>query len=154
MIVSGLTHRGDPAAFEIGPSGLAYDAVHDVLFFADSADHAIYAVRGAAEATGALPIITVYQETVHLHGPLDLVLLPTGHLLVANSDGSNADPKQSSELVELTADGQFVAQFSVDPNNGGAFGVALLYAGCDTITLAAVDDNQNILRSGRKPRTN
>lgn len=146
VIASGLMHRPDPAAFELGPSGLSYDAAHDVLFFADSADNTIYAVRGAAEATGPLPVVTVYQDTVHLHGPLDLVLLPTGHLLVANSDGSNADPNQPSELVEFTADGQFVAQFSVDPNNGGAFGVAVRYAGFDTLTIAAVDDNQNILR--------
>lgn len=146
VIASGLTHRPDPAAFELGPSGLTYDATHDVLYIADSADNTIYAVDGAAAATGTLPTATVYQDNVHLHGPLDLALLPTGHLVVADSDGSNADPNQPSELVEFTADGQFVAQYSVDPNNGGAFGVAVLYAGFDTITIAAVDDNQNILR--------
>jgi hypothetical protein len=139
-------HRPDPAAFELGPSGLPYDTAHDVLFLADSADNTIYSVCGAAEATEPLPVVTVYQDTVHLHGALDLVLLPTGHLLVANSDGSNTDPNQPSELVEFTADGQFVAQFSVDPNNGGAFGDAVRYAGFDTLTIAAVDDNQNILR--------
>jgi hypothetical protein len=72
-------------------------------------------------------------------------MLPTGHFLVANSDGSNADPNQPSELVEYSATGQFLAQMSLDPNNGGAFGLAVNYIGWATIRLAAVDDNTNTL---------
>jgi hypothetical protein len=49
------------------------------------------------------------------------------------------DPKQPSEIPEFTTSGQFVAQFSVDPNNGGAFRVA------------AVDDNQNDLNMWTVP---
>jgi hypothetical protein len=67
----------------------------------------------------------IYSDTVHLHGPLDLAFAPNGDLVVANSDGSNADPNQPSELVEFTTQGKFVAQFSLDPNNGGAFGLAI-----------------------------
>ena len=88
----------------------------------------------------------IYQDPVHLHGPLDLVLAPTGHLLVANSDGSNVDPNQPSELVEFTTTGTFVSQFSVDPNNGGAFGLNLFNVGWGTVRVAAVDDNANTLR--------
>jgi hypothetical protein len=29
LISSGYTHRGDPAALEVGPTGLAYDTVRD-----------------------------------------------------------------------------------------------------------------------------
>jgi len=72
------------------------------------------------------------------------VLAPNGHLLVANSDGNNADPNQPSEIVEFTIGGQFVTQFSVDPNNGGAFGVGFYNAG-GAVRFAAVDDNQNAL---------
>jgi len=115
-IGSGFMHTGDPAAFEVGNSGLAYDPAKDVLFVAS-----------------------------HLHGPLDLVLLPNGDLLTANSDGRNADPNQPSELVEFTTAGKFVSQFSVDPNNGGAFGVSIHQVAPRTIRVAAVDDNQNIL---------
>jgi hypothetical protein len=75
---------------------------------------------------------------------------PTGHLLVANSDGSNADPNQPSELVEFTTAGQFVAQSPVDPNNGGAFGLAILSAGWGTVQLAFVDDNANTLTIATK----
>ncbi len=139
-------HFGDPAALEVGPSGLAFDAVHDILYIASEVDSSVYAVVSAAtrakpDGLGAL----IYQDLVHLHGPLDLVLAPNGHLLVANSDGHNVDPNQPSELVEFTTAGQFLSQFSVDPNNGGAFGLAIESIGWGTIRVAAVDDNKNIL---------
>jgi hypothetical protein len=86
------------------------------------------------------------QDNVHLHGPLDLTILPNGHFLVANSDGSNVDPNQPSELVEYTAAGAFLAQMPVDPNNGGAFGVAINNMGWGTFRLAAVDDDTNTLK--------
>ena len=43
-IASGYSHRTDPAALVLGPSGLAYDAQHDILYVASSADNAIYAI--------------------------------------------------------------------------------------------------------------
>lgn len=148
-IATDLTHRADPAAFTLGPSGLAYDAAHDLLYFANSDDNNVYSLAHAAAATGQETPTLVYSDPNHLHGPLDLVLVPTGHLLVANSDGVNTDPNQPSELVEFTPAGQFVAQYSIDPNNGGAFGLAVNYIGFGTFSIAAVDDNQNtvILRT-------
>ena len=144
---SGYNHRGDPAALELGPSGLAFDAENDVLFVASSADNAIYALPGAAAAKGSLGTGTViFNDTVHLHGPLDLVIAPNGHLLVANSDGSNVDANQPSELVEFTADGQFVGQYSVDANNGGAFGLGIFSLGRGAYQIGAVDDNANTIR--------
>ena len=141
-IASGYTHRPDPAALELGPSGLFYDARHDELFVASSADNAVYAVYDAGDTrrdngVGRL----VYQDLTHLHGPLDLAMAPNGHLLVADSDGSNMDPNQPSEIVEFTTDGQFVRQLSIDPNNGGAFGLAVERTGDDVSQFAAVDDN-------------
>jgi DNA-binding beta-propeller fold protein YncE len=145
VIASGLAHRPDPAALELGPSGLAYDERNDILYVADSADNTIRAIEGAGALTQDAGTGTViYQDNTHLHGVLDLVLAPNGHLLVANSDGSNADPNQPSEIVEFTTGGEFVTQFSVDPNNGGAFGVNIQSVGGAT-RFAAVDDNQNTL---------
>ncbi len=146
IIGSGFNHRPDPAALELGPSGLAYDPVREILYVASSFDNAVYGIPEANETasnqgTGTL----LFQDLVHLHGPLDLVIAPNGHLIVANSDGSNADPNQPSELVEFTTNGTFVAQQSVDPNNGGAFGLGLKLDG-NALRLAAVDDNQNTLQ--------
>jgi hypothetical protein len=145
-IGSGFMHSGDPAAFEVGPSGLAYNPQSDVLYVASEVDSAIYEIAHASTITGTAGTGTLLvQDTTHLHGPLDLALSPNGHLLVANSDGRNADPNQPSELVEYSAAGKFLTQFSVDPNNGGAFGLAIHSLGNGVIRYAAVDDNQNTL---------
>jgi hypothetical protein len=48
---------------------------------------------------------------------------------------------------EFTTAGQFVCQFSIDVNNGGAFGVALQAIGSLAFRIAAVDDDQNVLRT-------
>jgi hypothetical protein len=146
VIGTGFNHRTDPAALVLGPSGLAYDAAHDVLYVASSSDNAVYSLAGAGTATGSLGAGTVvYYDPLHLRGPLQLALSPSGHLLVANSDGNNADPNAPSELIEFTTAGTFVAQSSIDANNGGAFGLALFNIGWGTVQLAYVDDNANTL---------
>jgi DNA-binding beta-propeller fold protein YncE len=146
QIASGYDHRFDPAALVLGPSGLSYNAQQDILYVASSADNAVYAISGAGSLSGSAGTGTlIYQDNVHLHGPIDLAQTPSGHLVAANSDGSNADPNQPSELVEFTADGQFVAQYSLDPNNGGAFGLAMTAVGEVAVRSAAVDDNTNTL---------
>jgi hypothetical protein len=145
ILASGLNHRADPAALELGPSGLAYDSVHNVLLVASSADNAVYEIANAATATTTQSAVLLFSDTTHLHGPLDMGILPNGHLLVANSDGSNADPNQPSELTEFTSTGTFVGQMPIDPNNGGAFGLAIKNIGWGTFQLAAVDDNTNTL---------
>ncbi len=145
-IGANFAHRTDPAALVLGPSGLLYDRTHDLLYVASSADNAIYALSEASRLTDPNgPSSTIYKDPVHLHGPLDLALAPNGDLLVANSDGSNADPNQPSEIVEFTTDGKFVSQYSVDANNGGAFGLAVAKAGSEAVRFAAVDDNANTL---------
>ncbi|MBB5408903.1 hypothetical protein HDG34_002840 [Paraburkholderia sp. HC6.4b] len=57
------------------------------------------------------------------------------------------DPKRPSEIVEFTVDGQFVAQMSVDPAPGSAFGLAFgLALGLDSkrhLQFTAVDDATN-----------
>ena len=141
---SGFSHRTDPAALVLGPSGLAFDAKNDILYVASSVDNAIYALSGAALAKASLGSGTlVYQDFTHLHGPTQMAWTPNGHLLVANSDGSNIDPNQPSEIVEFTTAGQFVSQFSIDANNGGAFAVALEPIGILASRVAAVDVNAN-----------
>ena len=145
-IASGYAHRTDPAALVLGPSGLVYNPANDTLYVASSAENAVFAIAqpGDLSADGGRGQM-IYQDNTHLHGPIDLVIAPSGHLIVANSDGSNADPNQPSELVEFTPNGQFVSQYSVDPNNGGAFGVGVMNLG-DALRFAAVDDNANALK--------
>jgi hypothetical protein len=147
QIASGYEHHGDPAALEIGPTGLAYDAVHDLLYVASTGDNAIFSISHAGDRqTDAGQGKVVYQDDAHLRGPLGLVLAPNGDLLTTNGDAVNGDPNQPSEIVEFTKTGQFVGQIPVDTSaQGGAFGIALEVEG-DDVRFAAVDDNTNMLK--------
>ena len=140
-IASGYIHRGDPVTLFVSPTGLVYDSQHDVLYVASTGDNAVFAVRDAADRQTSDGLGTiVYQDNVHLHGALGLAMAPNGHLLVTNNDGINPDANQPSEIVEFTKDGRFVKQISVDPAQGGAFGLAVRTTE-DKAILAAVDDN-------------
>ncbi|WP_242665727.1 hypothetical protein [Paraburkholderia ginsengiterrae] len=144
IIASGYMHRSDSNALVVGPTGLAYDAQHDVLYVASTADNAVFAIYGAAARNhDGGPGRMIYQDNVHLHGPLALALAPNGHLVTANGDAVNPDPKRPSEIVEFTVDGQFIAQMSVDPAPGSAFGLAFGLDSKRHLEFATVDDATN-----------
>jgi len=139
-IASGYMHRGDPVTLFVSPTGLVYDSHHNVLYVASTGDNAVFAVPNAADRQTDDGIGSrIYEDNVHLHGALGLAMAPNGHLLVSNNDGINPDPNQPSEIVEFTIDGRFVKQLSVDPSQGGAFGLAVRTTK-DKAILAAVDD--------------
>jgi hypothetical protein len=145
QIASGYLHQCDAVTFVDAPTGLVYDADRDVLYVASSADNAVFAVSNAGytekdHGTGRI----IYEDNVHLHGPLGMIMAPNGHLVVANNDAINPDPNQPSEIVEFTIGGKFVKEISVDPNFGGSFGLAVMTKG-DTARFAAVDDNVPVL---------
>ena len=146
-IASGYAFRTDPAALVVGPTGLVFDPQRDMLYVASSGDNKIFGIRhplftNQDQGTGAV----VYQDDMHLHGPVGLALAPNGHLIVANGDAQNPGPPGTQNLlIEFTREGKFVAQFQVDSGNpGGAFGVAIA-AGEDGLRFAAVDDDANTL---------
>ena len=144
-IGSGYLTRTDPAALVIGPTGLAYDAKRNILYVASTGDNEIFAISKAGKRTsdGGMGTL-VYQDDAHLRGPLGLVLAPNGDLITANGDAVNPDPTQTSELVEFTPKGKFVGEFSIDPNAGGAFGLAVTNEG-GLLRFAAVEDVTNSL---------
>ena len=141
IIASGYTHRGDPNAAVVGPTGLSYDVKSDSLFVAATADNTIFSIANAVSATSSVGKgAAVYGDSKYLHGPLGIVRAPNGDLLVANGDAINADPAQQSELVEVTPAGKFIKELSLDGAPGGAFGLDV-YVSANTARLAAVDDN-------------
>jgi len=145
VIASGYVHRGDPVTLFVAPTGAVYDGKRDVLYVASTGDNAIFAIWNASRRTTEDGLGTViYQDNVHLHGALGLAAAPNGHLLVTNNDGINPDPKQPSEIVEFTKEGEFVKEIPVDPAQGGSFGLAV-NSYDDTAIFAAVDDNTNTL---------
>ncbi len=140
-IASGYVHLGDPVALFDAPTGLVYDANTDRLYVASTGDNAVFAVPDAANTQTDHGVgMIIYEDNVHLHGPLGMAEAPNGHLLVSNNDSINSDPNQPSEIVEFTKDGSFVKQISVDPSQGGSFGMAVSSAN-DQAIFAAVDDN-------------
>ena len=144
QIASGYTHMCDPVTFVDAPTGLVYDPYKDVLYVASTADNAVYAVSDAGDRQhdGGMGKL-IYTDAKHLHGPLGMAMAPNGHLLVSNNDVINSDPNQPSEIVEFTVQGQFVKEISVDPAQGGAFGLAVQVAG-GAAKFAAVDDATNL----------
>ncbi|HEY2159464.1 MAG TPA: hypothetical protein VGH33_27810 [Isosphaeraceae bacterium] len=147
QIASGYTHRTDPSALVLGPTGLAYDTIHDVLYVASTADNAIYALPHAGKSKGDHGVgIPVFADPTYLHGPLGLVLAQNGNLIAANGDAINPDPNQQSEIVEFTPYGKFVAQFSLDPGNAAApFGITTTTNRQNFVYFAAVNDVTNQL---------
>jgi hypothetical protein len=145
QIASGYVHRCDAAAFVVAPTGVALDPGTDTLYVASAGDNRIFAVAHASDATqdnGTGRVVV--NDPTHLHGPLGLARAINGDLISAQGDAVNPDPAQPSEIVEFTAEGAFVAEFSIDPSPGSAFGLALDSSSIP-VRFAAVDDGQNVL---------
>ncbi len=139
-ISSSYTHRGDPMALELGPTGLAYDPARDTLYVAEGLENAVYAIPDAtAVGHNGGKGYRIYSDNFHLHGALALTVAPNGNLICSNNDVINTNAGQPSELVEFTRGGVFVAEYSVDPNLGGSFGLGFGTVN-GKLTFAAVDD--------------
>jgi hypothetical protein len=158
QIASGYGHACNAATVVVGPAGLAYDAARDILYVASTSDNEIFAVAHARKTESDQgPGALIYQDNAHLRGPLGLVLDPDGDLIAANGDAINGNTTKPSELVEFTVTGQFVGEFSVDPAQGAAFGLAVDASrdrdqghhadesGRARSRFAAVDDATNVL---------
>ncbi|HXZ13556.1 MAG TPA: hypothetical protein VEG64_14305 [Candidatus Sulfotelmatobacter sp.] len=141
QIASGYAIGCAGSAFVAGPTGVALDEKRDILYVSSTGDNGIFAIERASdrESDAGMGKLVV-SDAKHLHGPLGLILAPNGDLISAQGDAFNPDPTQPSEIVEFTREGKFVAQVSVDPAEGGAFGLALRAHG-DDFVFAAVDDN-------------
>jgi hypothetical protein len=145
QIGSGYAHQCDPVTFVDAPTGLVYNPKTGDLYVASTADNKVFVLHDAAttdkdQGTGQV----LYQDNTHLHGPLGMTMAPNGHLLVSNNDAINSDPAHPSEIVEFTLGGHFVKQLSVDPAQGGSFGLNVQTVN-DVATFAAVNDNASVL---------
>jgi hypothetical protein len=141
-IAKGYAHKGDPVAFELGPTGLAFDQRANTLYVASTLDNAIYSVSAAGTRTSPVDKGRLVFKDPHLRGPLGLVLAPNGDLITANGDAVNPDPTHPSGIVEFTKRGKFVVNSNIDASQGGAFGIAVRPSG-HAFIFAAVDDVPN-----------
>jgi hypothetical protein len=144
VIANDYTHRTDPSALVLGPTGLLYDSSLDVLYVASTADNKIFAVPQAASAT--IPVDkgkVVFADATVLHGPLGLAFAPNGNLITCNGDAINPDPTHPSEVIEFTAAGKFVRRYNIDAGVDAAFQIATVLNPNATFNFAAVNDNNN-----------
>ena len=149
QIAFGYSFTPDPVAFEIGPTGIAYDKAADTIYVASTADNSIFKITHA-EGNSGFPVnrgTLVVHDPAHMHGPLGLALAPNGDLLFSNGDAINppAAPELFSEISEYTKQGKFVTSFSVDPNVGAAFGLVVSPTNGNNGIFATVDDNDNTI---------
>jgi hypothetical protein len=141
-IAANYAHRGDPAAFVLGPTGLAFDKRANTLYVASTLDNAIFAVSAAGTRTSPVDKGELVFRDPHLRGPLALAFAPNDDLITANGDAVNPDPTHPSEIVEFTKTGKFVGESNIDSGQGGAFGIAVSPSRFPFI-FAAVDDVPN-----------
>jgi type 1 fimbria pilin len=144
-LATGYTHRPDPAALVLGPTGLAFDEESGALFVASTADNQVYKIPQASVASKPVNRGTLVFSDPHLRGPLALRFAPNGNLLTANGDAVNADPEHPSEIVEFTKSGQFIREYNVDASQGGAFGLDAVRDSDGGFNYAAIDDVTNNL---------
>jgi len=149
-IASGYAHGPDGMGLVVGPAGLAYDSSEDILYVAAEGDNEIFAITDASDLNSTAGMGTpIFADQNHLHGPLGLMIAPNGNLVTANAGpAAHVDSAQPSELVEFTADGEFVRQFSIDPNTGSAFAI-LNVPSLVANQFAYVDDFSSILNITR-----
>ena len=151
IIAKGYTVMPNGPALILGPTGLAFDPLHDVLFVASTADNAIYAIKQAEVRTSPVNLGDLVFADQHLRGPLGLKFAPNGHLVAANGDAVNADAAHPSEIVEFTTEGEFIREYNVDASQGGAFGLDTVFDSDGGFNFGAVDDVTNNLTVYRLP---
>lgn len=138
VIGSGFPERTDPAALVIGPTGVGYDRVHDVLYVADSLSNRIAWISGALARTSAWRLGGTVSAGGSLNDPLGLILAPNGDILTMNGN--------DGRIVETTPAGMQVAAKYIDstgipPGAGTLFGLVVI-AGKG---VYFVDDGSNTL---------
>ena len=138
VIGLGFPERTDPAALVIGPTGVAYDRFHDILYVADSLSNRIAAIPGALMRMTAVRGGMTISMGGALNDPLGLTLAPNGDILTTNGN--------DGRIVETTPAGMQVAAKFIDttgmpPGAGTLFGlVAIRGQG-----VYFVDDGTNTL---------
>jgi hypothetical protein len=140
-IASGFPHHADPAALEVGPTGLGLSK-NGTLYVADSVSNRIASIGKAAVKKSAAREVKTVSTGGSLNDPLGLAVAPNGDILTTNGGDGN--------LVETSPAGNQVAVVLLDntpvpgaPNGSGTlFGLALTPR---TNGIYFVDDGSNTL---------
>jgi len=91
-----------------------------------------------------IPKSLVFTAAMLLSATLLLAQNPAPSTVRTVSTTPASDDLNPCEIVEFTAIGKFINQLSVDPNQGGSFGLNVSINGLASV-FAYVDDNQHTL---------
>ena len=137
VIGVGFPERTDPAALVIGPTGVGFNRVTNVLYIADSLSNRIASIPNALTRMYASQLGNTVSVNGALNDPLGLTLAPNGDILTTNGN--------DGRIVETTPTGMQVAAKFIDttgnpPGSGTLFGLVSVGRG-----VYFVDDGSNTL---------
>ncbi len=155
-IATGFPVNHGKAGTALAPSGLAYDAKLDTLYFADGDNNTVVALKGVSKipaggiqaknrgmkftgpSAGGARI--VFAGTP-LNGPISTALLSNGNLVVGNT----LDPAGKNLIVELSTEtGKVMDVRNVDKGAAGAiFGIVATGTSAADTKVYFNDDNSN-----------
>ena len=147
-------NHGKPGT-ALAPSGLAYDASSDTLYFADGQNDTIVAFKNASKipnggikakdngmkfsGPSAGDARVVFAGTP-LNGPISTALLPNGNLVVGNT----LDPNGKNLMIEISAAGKLLDVRNLDTGAAGAlFGIVATGTSDANTKIYFNDDNDN-----------
>jgi DNA-binding beta-propeller fold protein YncE len=155
VIATGFPVNHGVPGTALAPSGLAYDAKIDTLYFADGMNNTIVAFKNVSHVgrygikamdngmkfggPSAADARIVFAGSP-LNGPISTALLPNGNLVVGNT----LDPTGKNLLIEISAAGKVLAVRNVDKGTAGAlFGIAVTGSTAADAKVYFNDDNDN-----------
>jgi hypothetical protein len=153
VIATGFpVNHGKPGT-ALAPSGLAYDAKIDTLYFADGMNNSIVAFKdvskipshGIKAGGGGMKFsgpsaadARIVFSGAPLNGPLSTALLPNGNLVVGNT----LDPSGKNLLIEISAAGKLLDVRNIDKGPAGTlFGIVATGTSVTDTKLYFNDDN-------------
>jgi hypothetical protein len=155
VIATGFpVNHGKPGTV-LAPSGLAYDASVDTLYFADGKNNTIVAFKNVSKIPkGGIKAIDngmkfsgpsagdarIVFSGKPLNGPISTALLPNGNLVVGNT----LDPTGKNLILEISSAGKLLDVRNVDKGAAGSiFGMIATGTSISDAKVYFNDDNNN-----------
>ncbi|HEY1655909.1 MAG TPA: hypothetical protein VGF86_12430 [Candidatus Tumulicola sp.] len=158
VIASNFPRNHGVAGTALAPSGLAYDASNDTLYFVDGKNDTLVAFSNVSnipaggiqakkngtefEGPNASDARIVFSGKP-LNGPISTALLPNGNLVVGNT----LDPDGKNLMVEIATDGSLLDVLNVDKGPAGSiFGMVATGTSNSNTKVYFNDDNDTNLQ--------
>lgn len=143
VIGAGFSHRTDPNALVVGPTGLLLTPDGESLYVADTGNNRIQRLDDVRDGRGSTSAGHTVLSGAPLKGPLALAWTPFGTIVASNGDAAGDPATPPNMVVEFEPREQMVvATRTLDTGGtpGGIFGITIARFAGHT-ALIFVDDN-------------